>query len=456
MNEAERLTSALAGHYSVERELGAGGMATVYLAHDVRHDRKVALKVLRPEVASALGAERFLREVRITAGPNHPHILPLLDSGEVEGQLFYVMPYAEGGTLRDRLQHERQLAVESAIEITRQVAGALAHAHARGVLHRDVKPENILFESGQAVVADFGIARAIQAAGGENITATGLILGTAAYISPEQASGERTLDARTDVYSLARLTYEMLVGETPFTGPTSQTVLARRMTETARRVSATRSVSPAVDAAVARALAVVPADRFASTQEFAAALAAPNEPIVRTKAPSGLRWVAAGAAIAVLIAGAIWRQNRVASGGPTTAAAPRLAVLPFENLSTPDDEPFAAGITDEITSRLAEIRGLRVVSRTSAKRFKGRELSIAELGEALGADYILEGTVRTDRTAGGAGIARVTPQLIRVSDDVHVWQSRFDASLVPGDVFRVQADIARQVANKSSRDAARE
>ncbi len=446
----ERLTAALGGHYRVERELGTGGMATVYLAHDVRHDRKVALKVLLPDLAATIGAERFLREVRITAGLTHPHILPLLDSGEADGLLYFATPYADGGTLRDMLRHQRQLAIETALTITRQVADALAHAHSRGVLHRDIKPENILFESGHAVVADFGIARAISVAGGEKLTVTGLAVGTPVYMSPEQSVGERELDARSDQYSLACVSYEMLAGEAPFTGPTAQAVLARRMTETPRPVRATReSVSPAVDAAIARALARLPPDRFASVEEFATALTAPNERgRSATASPGGRRWLATATVLLAVLIGAIWITRRFTREGVAPPIAPRIAVIPFENLGGAEDEPFADGITDEITSRLAEIGGLRVVSRTSAKRFKGRELSIAELGKALDTDYILEGTVRTERGTGGAASARVSPQLVRVSDDVQIWQQRFDASLTPGAIFGIQADIAERVAGE--------
>jgi eukaryotic-like serine/threonine-protein kinase len=447
MNEAlARLTSALESRYRVERELGVGGMATVYLAHDVRHDRQVALKVLRADLAATLGTERFLREVRITASLNHPHILPLLDSGEVDGLLFYVMPYAEAGTLRDRLQRETQLGVESALEITKQVASALTYAHERGVLHRDIKPENILFQSGHAVVADFGIARAISAAGGETLTATGLALGTPAYMSPEQASGARELDERSDLYSLACVAYEMLVGERPFTGPTVQAVLARRLTESARPISATRpSVSSVVDRAIAKALAPVPADRFASVGEFASAIAQPAE--VRRVGLGHVRpWQLLTAAVLAALVVGLWARSRFWGTGSPVAGTPRIAVLPFENLGAADDEPFAAGITDEITSRLAEISGLRVVSRTSAKRFAKRDMSVAELGKALDTDYILEGTLRTERTLGRPASARVSPQLVRVSDDVQIWQQRFDASLTPGAIFGIQADIAERVA----------
>ncbi len=444
----ERLTAALGGHYRVERELGSGGMATVYLAHDVRHDRKVALKVLRPDLAATIGAERFLREVRITAGLTHPHILPLLDSGEADGLLYFATPHADGGTLRDMLRQQPQLAIETALTIARQVADALAYAHSRGVLHRDIKPENILFESGHAVVADFGIARAISVAGGEKLTVTGLAVGTPAYMSPEQSVGERELDQRSDQYSLACVVYEMLVGEAPFTGPTAQAVLARRMTETPRPVRATRErVSPAVDVAIGRALARIPPDRFASVEEFATALTLPNElGGSATASPRRRHWLAAAAVSLVFLTGAIWMTRQVARQSAAPPVSPRIAVIPFENLGGAADEPFADGITDEITSRLAEISGLRVVSRTSAKRFRGRELSIAELGKALNSDYILEGTVRTDHPSPNAATARITPQLVRVSDDVQVWRQSFNASLTPGAIFGIQADIARRVA----------
>jgi serine/threonine-protein kinase len=449
----DRLKRALADHYRIERELGRGGMAVVLLAEDLKHGRPVAIKVLRPEIGQNVGADRFLKEILVSAQLNHPHILPLLDSGEADGLVYYVMPYVEGGTLRERLSRERQLSIDAALAITRDVANALSYAHSRGVLHRDVKPENILLAPGHAIIADFGIARAIEAAGGEYLTSTGVAVGTPAYMSPEQALAERDLDERSDLYSLACVTYEMLVGEPPFTGATAQVILGRRLSEIPRSVRATRdAVAPSVDAALARALAPTPADRFASVDHFAAALRA-----TAAGAPDSMRggtrrrWRSRGAVIALgvavaIVAGGLWLQQRATSRQLMRGEPPRLAVLPLENLGGADDEPFAAGISDEITSRLAEIGALRVVSRTSAKRFTDRATSIPEIGEALNADYILEGTVRTDHSEGGAGMARVTTQLIRVADDVHVWQHRFDASLVPGDIFRVQADIASRVA----------
>ena len=269
----ERLKAALADGYAIERELGAGGMATVYLAEDVRHERPVALKVLRPELAHALGPERFLREIKITARLTHPNILPLLDSGEADGFLFYVMPFVEGESLRDRLDREKQLPIDDAVRIAREISDALAYAHDHDVLHRDIKPENVLLESGHAVVADFGIARAINAAGGENLTETGLAIGTPSYMSPEQAAGEKDLDGRSDLYSLGCLLFEMLAGQPPFTGPRVETVIQQHLIVEAPAITNWRpAVSAEVVAAMARALAKTPADRFSSLGQFADAL----------------------------------------------------------------------------------------------------------------------------------------------------------------------------------------
>jgi len=269
----ERLRAALDGTYNLGHELGAGGMATVYLAEDIKHDRKVALKVLRPELSAVLGSERFLTEIRTTANLQHPHILPLYDSGEAEGQLFYVMPYVEGETLRGLIERERQLPVEEAIRIAIAVTGALDFAHRKGVVHRDIKPANIMLQDGQPVVADFGIALAVEQAGGGRLTETGLSLGTPHYMSPEQASADRDPDARSDVYSLACVVYEMLTGEPPHLGSSAQAVLARILTETPRSVRDVRNTVPAhIDAALAKALHKLPADRFDTVADFSAAL----------------------------------------------------------------------------------------------------------------------------------------------------------------------------------------
>ncbi|MEO7987281.1 MAG: protein kinase [Gemmatimonadales bacterium] len=282
----ERLTMALADRYRVERELGQGGMATVYLAHDVRHDRNVALKVMRRELAVVIGAERFLAEIKTTANLQHPHILPLFDSGEVDGVVFYVMPYVEGESLRDRLTREKQLPVDEAVRIAREVADALDYAHRHGVIHRDIKPENILLHDGRALVADFGIALAVSRSdGGSRMTETGMSLGTPHYMSPEQAMGEREITAKSDVYALGCVLYEMLTGEPPFTGPTAQAIIARVMTEEPRSLTLQRkTIPPHIEAAVVTALAKLPADRFATAAQFAEALSRPGVATVATTA----------------------------------------------------------------------------------------------------------------------------------------------------------------------------
>ena len=314
-----RLAAALADRYRIERELGAGGMATVYLAHDLKHDRKVAIKVLRPELAAVIGAERFLREIKTIATLQHPHILGLIDSGEVNGTAYYVMPYVEGESLRDRLTREKQLPVDDAVRIAREVAGALDYAHRHQVVHRDIKPENIMLHDGSALVTDFGIALAVSSAGGTRMTETGMSLGTPHYMSPEQAMGEREITAKSDVYALGCVTYEMLVGEPPFTGPTAQAIVARVMTEEPRSLTLQRkTIPPHVEVAVLAALQKLPADRFASALQFAEALGNASFTATRATAPSaparprrpGL--AAAGSALALVALGLAvgWRLAR--------------------------------------------------------------------------------------------------------------------------------------------------
>src|SRR4051812_30576118 len=273
MDTLEQLRTLVADRYRLERQLGAGGMATVYLAHDLKHDRDVAIKVLHPDLGAALGSERFLSEIRTTARLQHPHILPLLDSGDAGGLLYYVMPLVTGETLRARLERERQLPIADTLSIAREAADALGYAHGLGVIHRDIKPENILLQNGHAVVADFGIALAVQTAGGARMTQTGLSLGTPQYMSPEQAMGERTIDARSDIYALGAVVYEMLTGDPPFIGSSVQAVVAKVLTEKPSPPSTVRDTVPAgVGAAVLKALAKLPADRFATAADFAAAL----------------------------------------------------------------------------------------------------------------------------------------------------------------------------------------
>jgi serine/threonine-protein kinase len=280
-----RLGSALEGRYTIDREVGRGGMATVYLARDVRHHRRVALKVLNPELGAVLGTERFLAEIEVTANLQHPNLLPLFDSGEADGLLFYVMPFVEGESLRARLEREKQLPVEEAVRIATAIAGALDYAHRRKVIHRDLKPENILMQEGQPLIADFGIALAVSNAGGARITQTGLSLGTPQYMSPEQATGDRVVDGRTDIYSLGAMLYEMLVGDPPHSASTSQAIIAKVLTEKPARTRAGRpTVPPHIDAAIARALEKLAADRFSTAKEFADALDA-KDAVASTAVP---------------------------------------------------------------------------------------------------------------------------------------------------------------------------
>ncbi len=346
IDASARLAEALAGAYRIERELGAGGMATVYLAYDLRHDRNVAIKVLRPELAAVLGAERFLAEIRTTANLQHPHILPLFDSGAIgESGVFYVMPYVEGESLRDRLDRERQLPVEDAVRIAGEVAGALDYAHRHGVVHRDIKPENILLHDGSALVADFGIALAMSRSdGAARMTETGLSLGTPFYMSPEQAMGEREIGPRSDVYALGAVTYEMLSGEPPFTGPTAQAIVARVMTEEPRSLTLQRkSVPPHLEAAVMKALEKLPADRFASASQLAESLSHATSAWAAPHRPGSRRWLAAApwgvavAATALAAAawlhrprprGTSWAYAQLTDSIPITTDIPSLALSP--------------------------------------------------------------------------------------------------------------------------------
>ena len=366
MPDTTRLTAALASRYRIQRELGAGGMATVYLARDVKHDRDVALKVLHPELAAVLGPERFLNEIRITAGLEHPHIVTLLDSGASDGFLWYVLPYIRGESLRSRLEREKQLGLEDALGITRQIAGALDFAHHRGVIHRDVKPENILLHEGEAMLADFGIALAVKQAGGDRLTETGISLGTPQYMSPEQASGDRQLDARSDVYSLGAVLYEMLIGEPPHSGKTARAVIAKLMTERPTQLRVMRDTVPeTIDTAVAKALAKTPADRFPSAGEFARALvaiplpSAPSRPKPRSLKTLG--WIAAGL---ILIAVGLVLAGNLRRHGPPRGIDPRQSLLIglFDNTRRdPSLEWLRLGGVELLSRALARWQDLDVV-----------------------------------------------------------------------------------------------
>ena len=409
----QRLEAGLAGRYTIERELGQGGMAVVFLARDLRHDRKVALKVLRPEISAEIGADRFLREIKLAAGLTHPHILPVYDSGEADGLLFYVMPNMEGRSVRERLDRERQLPLEDALRITREVASALDYAHRHQVVHRDIKPENILLHEGAAMVADFGIGKALS--GGGSLTQTGMAVGTPAYMSPEQASGDSEVDGRSDLYSLGCVLYEMLSGEPPFTGPTAQAVIAKRFVSPIPRVRVTRDVPEAVDVAVTRALSRTPVDRFPSAADFAEAL----------------RQISREAG-----AGPQRTPTESQKSAPTQKS---IAVLPLTNMSAdPENEYFSDGMTEEIINALSKVPGMQVASRTSSFAFKGKEVDVREIGEKLGVVSVLEGSVRK---VGNR--IRITTQLVSVENGYHLWAETYDRQLE--DVFAVQDEISRAI-----------
>ena len=405
MNTApERLAAALADRYRIERELGAGGMATVYLAEDLKHKRKVALKVLKPELAAVLGVERFVQEITTTAALQHPHILPLFDSGTADGLCFYVMPYVQGETLRARLERERQLPVPDAVRIAREVASALDYAHRHAVIHRDIKPENILLHDGQAIVADFGIALAVSTVADQRMTATGVALGTPAYLSPEQAAGDRNVDGRSDLYSLGCVLYEMLAGQPPFTGATAESVIRLQLVAAPPPLTAVRPALPtAVERAVARAMAKVPADRFATAAQFAQALvyaetaSRPTSPAVRDRTRVAARRVDIGLGLTVLVALALVVRPR--RGPPLDPDL--IVVAPFE-IPEPALALWREGLMDILSANLNGAASFRTVSPTVVVRhWEGR-------ADAVSA------TILANRT--GSGLA-VTGRLLGTGTD---------------------------------------
>jgi serine/threonine-protein kinase len=438
------LQELIAHHYTIEREIGRGGMATVYRAHDLKHDRPVALKVLHPELAATLGPERFQREIMLAARLQHPHILTVLDSGEVAGQLWFTMPYVEGESLRDRLTREHQLPVDDAVRIVGEAAEALDYAHRHGVIHRDVKPENILLTEAHALVADFGIARAL--GGADSVTQTGVAVGTPAYMSPEQASGSRALDGRSDVYALGCLLYEMLAGEPPYSGPTAQAIIARAMTGTPRPIHPIRPAVPEqLDAVIAKAMAAAPADRYSSAAELAKAVAAVGDVSVLQRLSRRPLFAVLGVGF-LLGVGVLFAWRHAHEAGDVTGARV-LAVLPFENLGSPADEYFADGMTDEVRAKLSGVQGLDVIARGSSTPYKRTTKPLQQIAQELGAQYLLTAAVRWERLPGGTNMVHVSPELVQMRSGAAPttkWDESFDARLT--NVFQVQADIATRVA----------
>src|SRR5687767_20130 len=504
IGEIARVRKALAATYAIERVLGEGGMATVYLAIDLKHRRQVAVKVMRPELAATLGADRFLREVEIAAQLSHPHILPVHDSGDAGGILYYVMPYVEGESLHERIRRETSLPVDEALRIAREVTEALAYAHGRKIINRDIKPANI--------------------------TKTGLAVGTPQYMSPEQASGSAGVDARSDIFAVGCVLYEMIAGEPPFTGPTPQAIVIRSMTEAPRSLTASRDgLSPAIEAVVTRALAKNPADRWQTAAEFCKAIGAAEDQLrlgplsaARTPAPMpavsdlpspvkvwglfagaavlslalvyglvqrwGLPSWVLGLAVLLLAIGALVlvvtgrTEAKRAGGGTVTGLASqltwknaalgglaalglwavvamvlvfrgpagasggvvRLAVLPFENRGAAEDAYFVDGITDQVRGKLMSLAGFQVIARTSSDAYKGSKKSPQEIGRELGVQHLLTSTAVWIKDAAGKGRVRVTPELINVRTGAGTWTQSFDAELT--DIFKVQGDIATQVA----------
>ncbi|MBA2458371.1 MAG: protein kinase, partial [Gemmatimonadales bacterium] len=470
----DRLKLALGDRYELEREIGEGGMATVYLARDLKHERKVAIKVLRPELSASLGGDRFLREIRVAANLQHPNILGLFDSGEAEGLLYYVMPFVEGESLRERLNREQQLPIPDALGIAREAAEALDYAHKRGIVHRDIKPENILLLGGHALVADFGIARAVSRASGEKLTQTGMAVGTPHYMSPEQAGGSDHVDARSDIYSLGCVLYEMLIGQPPFTGPNSMAIMARHSMEVVPSLQVVRQTVPdEVEDAVMRSLEKTPADRFQTMHEFRACLseAEAEATVMRTaarRATSGARRaltreiaapappppnrrkrtivIAAAVSALLLVGGGAWAAFRH-WGGPTVALAgdggldaQRVAVMYFQDLGAGDSLRYLAdGLTEGLIRQLSEVQTLDVISPNGVAPYRGDSIPRDSVARALKAGTLVQGTVEPE-----GGRLRVTVRLVDGASGVDYQRASFEQPMA--DILSIQDSLVQEVA----------
>jgi TolB-like protein/cytochrome c-type biogenesis protein CcmH/NrfG len=439
----DRLSDGLSGRYRLDRELGRGGTATVFLAEDLKHRRQVAIKVLRPEIGAAVGADRFLKEIEIAARLAHPNILPLHDSGSTDGLLYYVMPFVEGESLRERLQREGPLPVGDAIRIAREVGDALDHAHAHGLVHRDIKPENILLQAGHAVVSDFGIARAISQAGGTRLTETGFVVGTVAYMSPEQASGVSDLDARSDVYSLGCVVFEMLTGKTPYAGSSAPAVLAHKVVDDVPAVSWLRPAVPAtLDEVMRRALVAEPAQRYASAQALTTALdqaattSALEAHVRRRRIRRARLWVTIAAGLAAVAYGGWWISSTHAT------RLRRLAVLPVENLTNdPGQDYLAQGIQEELIQGLTQA-GAVTLGRTSVARYRNTDERPRDIARDLEAGALVESSLLF-HSGDSVGI---NVRLIDGSSEATLWSQSFDRPI--RDVVSIYQEVTRAVAKQ--------
>lgn len=446
-----RLAAALTGHYVIDREVGAGGMATVFLARDLKHDRQVALKVLRPDLAAALGAERFPREIRFVAQFHHPHILSLYDSGESSGFLYYVMPFVEGESLAQRIAREGRLPISDVVRILREVADALAYSHERGVVHRDIKPGNVMLAGRHAVVTDFGVAKAVSASGGDNHTTIGMAVGTPHYMAPEQAMGQGDIDGRADIYALGILGYEMLAGHPPFAGGTPQAVLSAHVMETPKDVRELRPGTPAVLAdVIMRCLAKDPADRWQHADDVVQQLemvsATPSGGLTPTHtrpvsavgpALSRRRWIgwAVGAGVAVVGGGGVWAFTRTAGGG--SGKIERIAVLPFTDLSGQDAQ-FVVAMHDALSNALAQLGVAEVAPRSATLRYADGATPNRQIADELKLDAVVEATVFR---AGDK--VRINVQFSDPRTTRSLWAESIEREVT--DVLAAQDDIVKQI-----------
>ena len=479
----DRLQSSLGNTYTLDRELGGGGMSRVFTAHETALGRRVVVKVLPPELAAGVSTERFKREITVAARLQHPHIVPLLSAGEMDGVPYFTMPFVEGESLRVRLARRGELPVSESVRILREIASALAYAHEHGVVHRDIKPDNVLFSGDVAMVADFGVAKALSASSNGDhggVTSLGVALGTPAYMAPEQATADPTTDHRADVYAFGVLAYEMLTGQPPFTGRNPSQLLAAQVTEFPEPIAKRRpNLPPALAALVMRCLEKRPADRPQSASEIVHALddittpsggTAPTSATLRpvsaaVSTPAATPLAARGRdvkanllvlGIVALVLGVggvmLWRQGRAAGRATVAVAADsareqRIAVLPFENLGDSSDAYFADGMTDAVRGKLTGLSGMQVIARASSVQYRGATKSPTDIARELGVRYLLTGTVRWAKASDGKSRVQVSPELVEVNDDGSAssrWQQPFDAELA--DVFRVQGEIAGKVA----------